>query len=86
MLERRHSSDKRLKYFLYLFKDLLSNPIETYANEVLEQCGQHPSMNALMTKAIYLYKTENYVGARDFLIRGSFLINIEHYKNHSHKF
>lgn len=51
---------------------MLPKPIEAYADEALEQCGQHPSINALMAKAIYFYESENFVGARDFLIRGSF--------------
>lgn len=56
------------------FKERLPKSIETYADEVLEISGQHPVLNALMAKAIYLYETANYVGARNFLNRGICLI------------
>lgn len=54
-------------------EEKLPKSIETYADEVLELSGQHPALNALMAKAIYLYETANYVGARDFLNRGKYL-------------
>lgn len=41
--------------------------------------GSHPSVSALMAKGIHLYKTENYVAARDYLNRGS----IHHQLNNS---
>lgn len=54
------------------FQEKLPKSIEAYADEVLELSGQHPALNALMAKAIYLYETANYVGARDFLNRGKY--------------
>lgn len=59
----------------YLFQEILPKSIEAYADEVLEAGGSNPSVNALMAKALHLYEVENYVNARDFLIRGIFTNN-----------
>lgn len=61
-------------WILINFQEKLPKSIEAYADEVLELSGQHPALNALMAKAIYLYETANYVGARDFLNRGKYPI------------
>lgn len=61
-------------------QEKLPKSIETYADEVLVLSGQHPALNALMAKAIYLYETANYVGARDFLNRGKYLW----FRSHNH--
>lgn len=54
-------------------EEKLPKSIDIYADEVLEMNGQHPTPSALMAKALYLYKTANYAGARDFLNRGNFV-------------
>lgn len=61
-------------------QEKLPKSIEAYADEVLVLSGQHPALNALMAKAIYLYETANYVGARDFLNRGKYLW----FRSHNH--
>lgn len=55
---------------------MLPKSIEAYADEainILEMSDQRPSLNALLAKAIHMYENTNYVGARDFLNRGSYL-------------
>lgn len=49
---------------------MVPNSIDVYADLVLEIGASYPSISALIAKGIYLYETENYVAARDYLNRG----------------
>lgn len=49
---------------------MVPRPIDEYADKVIEMAGSHPSFHALLAKGIHLYKTENFVSARDVLNRG----------------
>ncbi|XP_031639627.1 tetratricopeptide repeat protein 37-like, partial [Contarinia nasturtii] len=55
----------------FKFKEIVPKSIESYADEVLEISGSRPSPNALIAKSIYLYETQSYVAARDYLYRAN---------------
>lgn len=50
-------------------QDFAPNTIDTYADKVLAM--NEINVNALTAKGVYLFETEEYVPARDYLNRGN---------------